>query len=742
MTNDVTRTDESPWAVSKYVPTVTGPGTTVREETSAADLSIATLLRIMFEWRWLILSMIAVWLAVATIVTLLTTPMFRSQATLEANPPSVEIMDEKSGAQAQSQDSWTFIATQVGLLGSRSLARRVAQDLNLASNPQFVDPNLDAATRLKAATGKVADGLTVKVPKEGQLIGISFVATSPDFAAKIVNGIADSFIASNLERRYEASAYARNFLQRQIAKTRGDLERSERQLVSYAQSQGIINTGTAAGGSSGDVGSLQGESLVALNRALAEATSRRIAAEGIYRSAGSTGNTTDVNTSTQGMRQSKAVLEAEYQEKRTLMKPDHPDMLSLRSRIDELDRQMRIETAKIVGGRSNSLQADYQAAAAAERALRSRVGALSGSVLNLRGRSIQYHIFQREVETNRALYDALLQRYKEIGVAGGIVTNLISVVDRGEVPSGPYAPNLLMNLLMGLAVGLLTGFGLAIALEFLNDTVKTRDDVRKKLGLACIGAIPKRGGKGSFIEDLKDPTSVVSEAYAAVLGALRFSTEAGAPKTLFITSTRANEGKSSTALALAQNLARLNKSVLLIDSDMRKPTFKAADNKRGLTPLLTTDEAVSENVVKTQYQNLWLMPCGPIPPNPADLLATPRFKAILVEAAKDFDFVVVDGPPVLGLADAPSLAAACDGALVVVEAGRSRTKAIVAAISRVEASGAHIVGALLTKANERSGGYGYGYGYGSGYGYGQGSYRYGVGQNQNEILMIPHQGDP
>jgi capsular exopolysaccharide synthesis family protein len=738
MANEVTRADDGPWAISAFAPSPAAPVPVAREDAPGSDLSVATLLRIMFEWRWLILSMIALGLAAATIITLLTTPMYRSNVTLEANPPSVEIMDEKS-SEGGAQDSFTFLATQVGLLNSRSLARRVAQDLNLVADPNVVDPKLDAATRLKIATGKVAGGLKVQMPKEGQLIGISYESDSPELAARIVNGIADTFIATNLERRYEASAYARNFLQKQIAKTRADLERSERQLVSYAQSQGIINTGTAAGGTAGDVGSLQGESLVALNKALAEATSRRIAAEGVYRSASGARNTVDVNASTQAMRQSKAVLESEYQEKRTLMKPDHPDMLSLRSRIDELDRQMRIETAQVVGGRSNSLQADYQAAAAAERALRSRVAALSGSVLNLRGRSIQYNIYQREVDTNRALYDALLQRYKEIGVAGGVGTNLISVVDRGEVPGGPYAPNLLLNLLAGFAFGLLSGFGLAIALEFLNDTVKTRDDVRKKLRLACIGAIPKRSGKGSFIEDLKDPTSVVSEAYAAVLGALRFSTKEGAPKTLLITSTRPNEGKSSTALALAQNLARLSKSVLLIDSDMRKPTFKAADNKRGLTPLLTTDEAVSENVVKTQYENLWLMPCGPIPPNPADLLATARFKEILVEAAEHFDFVVVDGPPVLGLADAPSLGAACDGTLMVVEAGRSRTKAIIAAIARVEASGAHILGVLLTKATERSGGYGYGYG--SGYGYGQGAYRYGVGKNQNEILMIPHQGD-
>ena len=732
MTSEVTRAEDAPWTVATYAPaTASGAAAVPRGEAPGHDLSVATLLRIFVEWRWLILGLVAAGLAGATIVTLLTTPLYRSQATLEANPPSVEIMDEKNGSHSQSPDNWNFISTQVGLLGSRSLAQRVAQDLNLASNAAFVDQSLDAATRLKAATAKVAGGLEVRAPEEGQLIGISYVSDSPVLAAEVVNGIADSFIRSNLERRYEASAYARNFLERQIAKTRADLERSERQLVAYAQSQGIINTGNAAGASNGDVGSLQGASLVALNNALAEATTRRIAAEGAYRSSRSAGNTVDVNTSTQAMRQAKAALEAEYQEKRTLMKPDHPDMLSLRSRIEELDRQMGIETAQVVGGRSNTLRAEYQAALAAERALQSRVGGLKGSVLNLRGRSIQYTIFQREVYTNRALYDALLQRYKEIGVAGGIGTNLISIVDRGEVPGAPYSPNLLLNLLFGLGLGLAAGIGMAVALEFITETIKTRDDVRNKLGLACLGAIPKRSGKGSFVEDLKDPTSAVSEAYSAVVGALRLSTEAGTPKTLFISSTQPNEGKSSTALALAENFARLGKSVLLVDADMRKPTFKAANNAQGLTPLLTTHDAVRDHVVMTQYQNLWLLPCGPIPPNPADLLASGRFQSILAEASEHFDIVIVDGPPVLGLADGPSLAAVCNGTLLIVEAGRTRAPAVIGAINRLEASGAYIVGALLTKATERSGAFGYGYE----------PYRYGVGKQDHQILMIPHQGD-
>ncbi len=204
-----------------------------------------------------------------------------------------------------------------------------------------------------------------------------------------------------------------------MQRPRSDLERSERQLVAYAQSQGIINTSGAGEGERGaDAGSLQGQSLVALNEALAQATARRVAAEGAYRSAAAAGPTSEVTATTQALRQSRAALEAEYQDKRTLMKPEHPEMVSLRSRIQELDRQVARETSNVEGSRLNGLRAEYRAALSAERALQARVAGLKGQVLDLRGRSIQYTIFQREVDTNRALYDALLQRYKEIGVAG------------------------------------------------------------------------------------------------------------------------------------------------------------------------------------------------------------------------------------------------------------------------------------------------------------------------------------
>jgi len=729
--NNIAIPDGDAWAVDRY-----SPDGRLRAAPAAPEgpsLDFASLIRIISHWRWLILGAIALGVLGAIVVTLLTTPIYRSWVTLEVNPPTVKIMDEEDGESSASPvNSWDYVATQVGLLSSRSIAERAAQDLNLANNREFVGEGGDARSRLDSATSKVAAGVNVEAPEDGQLIKFSFDAESPQLSATIANQVAESFINSSLQRRYEASAYARNFLEKQISKTRGDLEKSERQLVGYAQAQGIINTsGGEDGKPAGDTNSLQGESLIALNRALADATARRVAAEGAYRQGMAVGTTADVAASTQILRQTRATLEAEYQDKRTLMKPDHPDMASLRSRIDELNRQISSETSQASSGRSNTLLADYRGALAAENALQARVAALKGSVLDLRGRSIQYTILQREVDTNRALYDALLQRYKEVGVAGGIGSSPVSIVDRAKVPGGPYKPNLLLNLLMGLALGTGAGLAAAISLEYLYDTIKTRDDVRNKLGLACLGAIPKTAGQESFIEELKDPQSIVSEAYSSVVASLRFSTEEGLPKTLVVSSTRSGEGKSSSALAVAQNFARRGASVLLVDSDLRKPAFKAASDKVGLTRLLTNDEeAARSHIVPTQFPDLWLMPSGPLPPNPADLLSTGRFQQILGEVTSHFDIVIIDAPPVVGLADALLLASVAGNMMFVVESGKTRTKAAVEALRMIGGTGAHILGATLTKSTEDMGGYGY-----KTYGYGA------IKKNRTEILMIPHEAE-
>ena len=741
--------NDGPWQIGPYESDRDSGLRGHRSYSAANILDLATLMRIIHHWRWLVLGAVALGLGGAILATLLTRPVYRAWVTLEANPPAFQVTDEQDGNVDQRAlgSSGDFVATQVGLVQSRSVAERAAQELNLANNPDIVPQDLDASTRLEEAASVVQKGVNVTPPDSGALIKFSYDSTSPQLAASVANAVADSFINTAIQRRYESSAYARNFLERQINKTRGELETSERSLVAYAQQQGIINTQSSDSSSTGqqvagDTSSLQGQSLVQLNQALGQATATRVAAEGAYRESLSAGPTTDVTQATQPLQQQLAQLQADYQQKRTYLKPDHPDMVSLRAQITELQKQIGAQAAHVTSGRSNTLRQQYLAALAAENALKSRVSQLKGDVLNLRGRSIQYTILQREVDTNRALYDALLQRYKQIGVAGGVGVAPVSIVDRADVPKLPFQPNLFLNLLLGLGLGLAGGIAAGIGLEFINDTIKSREDVRKKLALPCLGAVPRTPAKDAFVDDLKNPTSIVSEAYSAIVAALRFSTETGMPKVLLLTSTRSGEGKSSSALALAQNFARRGKSVLLIDSDLRKPAFKAASEKVGLSKLLTTEEKVEDHVLETQHANLWLLPSGPVPPSPADLLSTGRIRRIIAEAAERFDLVVIDGPPTLGLADAPLLGAAAANVVFVVESSSTRTKAAVESLNRLEATGTHIIGAILTKAADGGDAYGYDtykYGYGYGYGY---VYGYGKGKvKRTEILMIPEGED-
>ncbi len=709
MNNNLPMHADRPGAPEPFGP-VRGHGLQWREGREDTGLDVASILRIMPEHWKIIVGAVATGLLLAIVATFLTTPLYRASVTLEVNAPRVEVLNENEGANGGSQqiNSWDFLLTQVGLLQSRSLAQRVAQDLDLANDPDFVPPGAKAGDRLKVAAGRVAAGLRVTEPEEGQLITFSYISDDPETAAKVANGIADGFIDASLERRYDASNHARKILLRQIDRTRGDLERSEGALVAYAQAQGIINTGSGVPGSvTTDASSPEGSSLIALNAALADATARRVAAEGAYRQARIAGNASDVQAATSSLRSARAAAQADYQDKLTLLKPDHPDMQALQSRIVELDRQISTEQSRMAGGKASGLLADYRGALAAERALKAKVAQARGSVLDLRGRSIQYNILQREVDTNRSIYDALLARYKEVGVAGGVSNSPVTIVDRADVPGAPFKPSLAFNLMVGIAGGLLAGIGLAFALEFLNDVIRSREDVRTRLHQACLGVVPRRDGKGSVVQDLEDPSSSVAEAYSAILASLRFTTEHGAPHSVLVTSSAPAEGKSSSAFAMAQNYARRGERVLLVDADLRRPVFKAHSDRAGLTKLLTNDDPLRTHLLDTQYDNLWLLPCGPTPPNPADLLSTPRFAALLREAEGEFDRVIIDGPPILGLADAPLLATAAEHVVLIVEAGRTRTKSARQAIEQIRAAGAHILGVVLTKSTEEASTYGY-----------------------------------
>jgi succinoglycan biosynthesis transport protein ExoP len=709
-----------------------------RPAKSDSRFDINEIWRVVAKWWWLITGIAVACLLAAIIISLMITPLYRAQATIEVNPEGVQVVGKEMGeVQPTAGNDRGFLNTQVGLLKSRSLAERVARSTNLANNEALFDQDIPRQAREGAASGMVQGSVTITPQRDSSLIGIAIESADPELAARLANAYADGFIQSNMERRYEATSYARNFLQQRIAAVKTRLEQSERQLVAYAQKQGIITLSVDSGGT-GSVRSEQSidaATLIQTNNALAQAKSDRIAAEQRFRQAAGAQSRAAVisDPTVQALGQQRAALEAQYQQKLALYKPDFPEMVQLRSQIDALAKEISRQTSNVSGSASGSLQADYQAALARENALQAKVNEGKAGLMALRERSIQYTILQREVDTNRSLYDALLQRFKEVGVAGGVGANVVSVVDRAQVPGGPFKPNLPLNIMIGLCVGLMLGLGTAFSIEWIDDTIKTPDDLGTKLGLASLGVIPGVGKGLAVREQLEDPRSQVSEAYQSVRTALQFSTDHGVPRSLLVTSTRASEGKSSTALALAQTLASLGASVLLIDADLRKPTFRGpSSTSQGLSSLLAGSDKVAECVHPTQMERLFLLPSGPIPPNPAELLASGRFKEILDEAMAKFDHIIIDSPPVLGLADAPMLASSTEGTLMVIEAGAIRRAAALNAVNRLRASDARLMGAILTKFNALKVGYGYGYGYG----YGEDAYAYREGDSPKKQIEL------
>lgn len=693
-------------------------------------LDLVTIWRILWERRFLVLAAAGAGLALALIYSLLQTPLYRSKATLELNPPTIPIMSSGQGDDQQNmvvpQTDFDFLATQYGLLKSKALAAHVVQDLNLLASDK--DQRADGASskeRLNAMADTLASNLQVTPVPSSRLVELTYTSPSPGDAAKIVTGFANAFIKSTLERRYDAAASARNFLAERLKSVRNDLDESEKNLVAYAQANGIITTGKE-GDTSDTSTSLQGASLEALNAELAMATQRRIAAEQRYRNMANVGSTAEVSERTSALRQEKAKLEAEVQEKSTYLKDDFPEMVRLRTRIDSLNDAIRSEAGNVSGSRATTLRTEYMAARAEEGSLQGRVNQLKGSVLDLRGRSIQYNRLMRELDTNRSLYDALLGRYNEIGVAGGIDTPQASLVDAGEVPGSAYSPNVPRNLILGLLFGFGIGVGIAFALHYITDRISTPDDVREKLRLPPIGVIPRLKRKEKLGKALADRKSPIFEAYASLATTLQFTTSEGVPRVLLVTSTIAEEGKSTTSFVIARMLAQGGKRVLLIDADLRKPSFVIEESvDTGFSRLVVEGGGELErHVLKTSSDNLWLMPSGPIPPNPVQMLNSDRARRIIEQAREAYDCVIVDAPPAFGFADAPLLAAMCDAVLLVVESGRTRRRPAVEALERLRTSGALIIGATLTKYRFDASEYGY---------------RYYKAYDENRVALQPHE---
>lgn len=663
--------------------------------------------QVLLRRRWTFLLVVLLGAAQAGYTAMQAKPVYASYATLEVQREESQIIPGGNVQPLTVADA-EFMSTQYELLKSRALAERVAQKLDMVSDPRYVNQSASPEQRLAQAAGAVNRGLGVGAVARSRIIQIRVQGPEAGETARIANAVAESFIQMNLERRYNATVYAREFLEERLKTTKDALEDAERRLVQYSRQNNIIDLGGAGGAQVGS--SLDASALVTLNASLTAAQEARLVAEQRWRAAQLDPNylIATETPAAAALRTSLSDLTAQYQQMGSTFLPEYPAMKELEARMNAVKRDLEIERRNQI----SQLENEFRAALAREVGLQERVQELTEQVQSLRDRSIEYNILDREVQTLRSNYDALLQRFKEISIVGGVGSSQVSILDRAIAPALPFAPNFWSGFLRALLISSIIGIILAIAIDYIDDTIKTPDDIKKKLKLGVIGVIPRIKEKKStpVARQFDLPRSAAAEAFASARTALHFATPAGPPRTMLVTGVRPGEGKTSTVVGLALAFVGIGKRVLIIDADMRQPSFAGAgDGRLGLSDLLTCTDRLADHCVPAETPNLFLLPAGTPPPNPAELLTGPRISDLLEEAREQFDIVIVDSPPVLSFADGPLLSSVCDGTVLVLQAGVIRGPTARRAVERLVGANGHILGAFLTKVHVKKAEYGYGY---------------------------------
>ncbi|MEL7030774.1 MAG: polysaccharide biosynthesis tyrosine autokinase [Pseudomonadota bacterium] len=677
------------------------------DEPETEQFDFWAIVRILLQRKWMIIAITIAGVVASFALTLRVVPLYSATATMEIQREEVQIIEGTNVGPSLVADA-PYMETQFRLIRSRFMGERVAEDLDLTNDPRYANPDAPREVRLRQSASRVVRGIRVAPAGNSRLVNVSYVSPYPREAARIANAMVETFIQSNLERKYNTTAFAREFLDDRLLAAKTALEESERKLVLYAEEQNLLDIGNGAA-------TLDENSIVSLNNELSAAEGARIEAEQKYLSASASGPSLDLLQSgnLSRLKELRSTLMADYQELSSRFKPDYPDMQRLQTRIDSVNAEIIQETEIIGRSVENTARAEYEAALAREASLRSRVNELRTGLQDERSRRIQYRILQREVETQRSQYEALLQRSKEVSIASGVGSSNVSMVDPALVPGRPFQPNLNRSLLQAFVLSFGFGVGLAFLLNFIDDTIKTPDDIRNKLGLTVLGVVPKVPSKTDIVSEvLNKPKSTTSEAFASVQAALEFSSSEGMPSSILITSTRPGEGKTSTTVALASVLALGGKKVLIIDGDMRKPSFVIdSDESKGLSGLLTSGDLLVDHVVQSKTNGLSILPSGVIPPNPAQLLSGPRLRQIIQEAERAFDVVIIDSPPVMSFADSPRLGSVVSAVMMVIQSGKIRTPSAKRTLSNLHEARTNILGTILSKFDPRKQGYEYSYYY-------------------------------
>lgn len=660
------------------------------------------------------------------IATFLATPQYTSTTRLEILPDSPVATSVEGQRDKALINELSFYNTQYSLLRSESLAERVVRAGNLTADKDFLsafeldnpDASMTSAERLslaKEATDILLERLSVSPVRNSSLVDASFTTPSASLSAKLSNLWAQQFLQASIDRRFAATSDARKYLETRLENLRQNLETSERALINYGMAKGIVTISSqrSTNGRTENE-TLVGADIAEVSKGLAKAREMRIASEAEVNNT-LTGSAAIIAPTIGNLRERRAEMDAELARLRITFADDYPTVVSLRAQIKNLDRAIASEVSRSTQGNREA----YNASVRRERDMQAELDRLTQKYNTQQRESIEMAILQREVDSNRQLYDGLLQRYKEIGVAG-VGTNNISVVDSAKVADKPSSPRLLLNSALSLLAGLGLAAGLIFLLEKMDSSIRDPQDVAKRFDLPLLGAIPQTDQ--TVADDILDKKSAIFEAYFSVMTNLSFLTEHGAPRSIMLTSSRPQEGKSSSSLSLASVLAATGKSVILVDADIRNPSLNRyldMPNKRGLSHYLSGDDNLDDMIATLPQFGFSLMTAGKTPPNAAELLGSDRLSALIDTLLTRYDHVLIDSAPLLGLADAPLIARRVEGVLFTIEANSTKSRVIATSLMRLQMAGAKLFGAIVTKVSAKNHAYGYGYGYGYGFSYGQ-----------------------
>ncbi|HXE79334.1 MAG TPA: polysaccharide biosynthesis tyrosine autokinase [Vicinamibacterales bacterium] len=690
-------------------------------------------LRVVYKRRWIAVPVFLVVFGIGAINSFRQTPIYeaRTQILIEKDAPKVGNLDTIF----QERDSWytdDFYQTQYRILQSRTLARKTAELMNLPSHPGlqkarqkptrslFADAlswvkktvgrgDSDESTETAAAapatssdpfaaySGIVLGALTVAPVRNSRLVELRMMSPDPQLAADLANAHAKAYIQHNLETRFSASKEAADWLAKQLAEQRKLVEESEAALQRYKEQHDAVAVE--------DRQNIVVQRLGDLNAAVTRAKTQRIEKEALYTQLKALQGTPAVdsfpavvaNEYIQKLKLDLGELQQQHAQLSQKYGERHPEMIRITTAIRTTQAKYDLEVQKIV----ESVRAEYEAALNQERSLVSALEAQKREALGLNRKGIEYSVLMRDAESNRQIYEALLQRTKETGISSELRTSNIRVIDPAEVPGAPVLPRRNRDLMMAAVSGAILALGLVFLFEYLDNRIKSPQELRRHLGLPFLGMVPKIDTSGPMLLHEGAPAAF-AEAIRSLRTNVLFSSAEEGTRTIVVTSAGPGEGKSLVSGNLAVSLAQAGQRVLHIDADMRRPRVHEifeTTQEPGLSNLLVGDCKPSEAVRKTSVQNLWILPAGMIPPNPAELLGSKRCQEYFGRLGEHFDWIVIDSPPIMAVADAAILANSATGVVFVVGSDQTSRHSAKAAVEQLESVGAHIIGAVLNRAD-------------------------------------------